>query len=80
VIARWERCVDCGCRFGLIHLQCHDGVFAVPTRCGLCRPGHKRRLTAARNRKWRQSRRDAESAPTHADPWSKPARKELSDA
>lgn len=79
MIARWERCVDCGCRFGLIHLQCHDGVFAVPTRCGLCRPGHKRRLGAVRARNYRLRRRHAESAPIHAGRGATAARKELSD-
>lgn len=67
MIAKWKRCLDCGCRFGLIWLQCHDGVFAEPDRCGQCRPAHRRRLDAARASKYRQRRRHAESAPTHAD-------------
>lgn len=67
MIAKWKRCVDCEERFGLTRLQSHDGLFAEPDRCGICRPAHRRRLGATRASRYRLRHRHAESARAHAD-------------
>lgn len=67
VIAEWRRCIDCGCRFGLVARQSNPGLLAVRERCGVCRPVRNRALTAKRNRRWRQRRRDDGSAPIYAE-------------
>ena len=67
MIVEWRRCVDCGCRFGLVARQSHPGLLAFRERCGVCRPARVRALTAERTRRWRQRRCDAESAPIYAE-------------
>lgn len=61
-------CPACKLLFGLTRRQLHPGLLAQRTLCAPCRTDHQHSLTAARNRSWRMRRRDAESAPIHADP------------
>lgn len=78
MIARWDRCVDCGRSFGLTRRQSNPGLVAARRRCGPCRTARRRAMTANRTARWRSRRCDAGSAPIYAPAGFERLREELS--